>query len=111
MPGFVQNVVPHFRRQLLQCQGQRYGFNGVNRKVNPAAVAGAPFGTGNLVPVPADDPLTAPVHLGDQFLIVLEGLQNYSSFCAVSTASSQMESTTNRATETGVRNGFIIPCQ
>jgi len=46
--------------------------------VYPAAVAGAPFDTGNLVSVSADDQVTAPIHFVDQFLIVFEGLQIYS---------------------------------
>jgi len=40
--------------------------------MNSAAVAGTSFGTGNSVPLPADDPAAAPIQLGDQFLIILE---------------------------------------
>ena len=42
--------------------------------MNPAAVAGAPLGTGNVVFVPIQDPAAAPIHFGDQFLVVSEGL-------------------------------------
>ena len=74
MPGIVLNTTPHFRSQLLQRSGQRYGFNGIDRNMNPATVAGAPLGTGNVVFVPIQDPAAAPIHFGDQFLIVSEGL-------------------------------------
>jgi len=42
--------------------------------MNPAAVAGAPLGTGNVAFVPTQDPAAAPIHFGDQFLVVSEGL-------------------------------------
>ena len=70
MAGFVLNTVPQLRRQRLQRQGQRRGFNGIDRNMNPATIAGTPFGTGNLIFMPADDPAAAPIHIGDPSSIV-----------------------------------------
>jgi hypothetical protein len=80
MPGFVLNALLQAGRHLLQRHGHRYGFNRVNRKVNPTTVAGTSLCTGNVVRVPADDPVTAPIEFGDQLLIFFEGLQNNSGF-------------------------------
>jgi hypothetical protein len=70
MAGFVLNPAPHFRRQLLQRQGQRHGFNGIDRNKYPAAIAGTPFGTGNPIFMPADDSAAVPIHISDPFSIV-----------------------------------------
>jgi hypothetical protein len=42
--------------------------------MNPATIAGTPLGTGNVLLVPNPDPAAAPIHFGDQFLIVFERL-------------------------------------
>jgi len=68
------NSAHHVRRQLLQRAGHRYRFDRVDRKMNPAAVAGASFGAGNPVPVPLEDPATAPIDVGDQGSIISERL-------------------------------------
>jgi hypothetical protein len=59
----------------LQRQGQGHGFDGIHRNVNPAAVAGTTFGTDNVVWVPVDNPATALIYIGDQFLIFFERFQ------------------------------------
>ena len=75
MPGFVPDAAPQVRCPLLQGQGQGHGFDGIDRKVNPAAVAGAAFGTGNVVLVPLNNPVAAFIHIDDQILIFFERLQ------------------------------------
>jgi len=70
MAGSVLNTAPHLRRQFLQRQSQRHGFNGIDRNKYPAAIAGTPFGTGNLIFTPADDSAAAPIHISDPFSIV-----------------------------------------
>jgi hypothetical protein len=42
--------------------------------VNPAAVAGTPLGTGNVVLVPLNNPVAALIHIDDQILIFFERL-------------------------------------
>ena len=70
MAGSVLNPAPHLRRQFLQRQSQRHGFNGIDRNMNPAAIAGTPLGAGNLILMPADDPAAVPIHFRDPFSIV-----------------------------------------
>ena len=70
VPGLLSYTAPHFRRFCLQRPGQGNGFNGINRKMDSAAVAGTPLGTGNLLWVPADDPPAAPIHIGDHVVII-----------------------------------------
>ena len=70
MAGFALNTAPHFRRQLFKRQRQRHGFNGIDRNMNPAAIAGTPFGTRNLIFMPADDPAAALVQFSHPFSIV-----------------------------------------
>ena len=66
MPGSGLNSALHLRCQLLKRQGQRYGFNGMEGEVNPTAVSGAAPDTGNLVFMPPDNLMTAPVDIGDE---------------------------------------------
>ena len=75
MAGPMLNTAPHLRGLPLQRQSQRHGFNGIDRNMNPAAIAGTPFGAGYLRLMPADDPAAVPIHFRDPFSIVSQGLQ------------------------------------
>jgi hypothetical protein len=76
LAGFVLNALPLGRRQFSQSRCQRHGFHRKERKMNPATVAGTAPGTDNLIPVPAEDALAAPVNFFNQILIFLEGLRH-----------------------------------
>jgi hypothetical protein len=63
LSGFPSYVTHQFPGQFFQGDGKRNGFDGKNRKVNTAAVAGTPFITGYLPGIPFLNPAADSINL------------------------------------------------
>lgn len=72
--GLVLYVTHHLPGKFFQGAGQPNGFDGKNRKMNSAAVAGASFSTGNLISVPILNSTTGFINPGHQTLIFYDRL-------------------------------------
>ena len=73
--GFLPYVTHHFPGQFFQGGRKRNSFDGKNRKMNTAAIAGASLITGNVLSIPFLNPAADIFNLINQALIVSECFQ------------------------------------
>ena len=72
---FALNMAYQIRGQAFQCTGKDERFNGKDRNMTLAAVAGTTFFAGNILTICSPNFKTAPIDLSNKFLIVPDYLQ------------------------------------